>query len=637
MSFTHAPLESPRHIRLLRVEWKADKTAEGLECTLAPTSLDNAPEFTALSYAWESQKPSVSILCDGHGFLVTENCSSLLRSVAQDDALRGGLFWIDSVCIDQTSLEERNQQVALMADIYKSSSQTIIWLGDKDEDAFYVMDALSAMGLLKNLAAMARFGVILHPLQSLLGRPWFGRLWTLQEVVLSRDAVLRFGGHSIPWASLNDIDKTITTCNAALGFTQYPGDVFQRVRVVSDLRGMLGIDEGAGLEAQRLQYGLPDDHPFGPVTIKRSDFNPMLRVGIAEHFLLSCSLGSMDERDRVFGLFGILQEYGVRLPAPDYKKPLAVLYREAAQCIMDRDSTLELLYCCSVRERSAKLEDLPSWVPDFSSLEWFAWIPGWEFTTASGTSPAWFDFGDDDRLSARGVRIGSITSLTGTTDSLSKEALVAHSFQVSRREMFRAIMPTIEALRAWINFALDCEGKATDATGALCTVLLQEVAQAYSVDPAKWARLRGHFADWCASLTAAGGFPAGEAYAGADGGDGGCAVDAEAAETSERAMEQLYRRLEQDEAVRTVQHLIMGRVDGNCLFKTTKGMLGIAPKCIQEEDEVFLIAGLGLPMILRPVAGASTYRLVGPAYIAGVMRGELWPEEDREIVRLDIV
>jgi hypothetical protein len=38
-------------------------------------------------------------------------------------------LWIDAICINQDSEEERSQQVQLIGDIYKTAQQVLIWLG----------------------------------------------------------------------------------------------------------------------------------------------------------------------------------------------------------------------------------------------------------------------------------------------------------------------------------------------------------------------------------------------------------------------------------------------------------------------------------------------------------------------------
>jgi hypothetical protein len=47
------------------------------------------------------------------------------------------------------------------------------------------------------------------------------------------------------------------------------------------------------------------------------------------------------------------------------------------------------------------------------------------------------------------------------------------------------------------------------------------------------------------------------------------------------------------------------------------------------EDKVAVIAGLGMPMILR--ATNQGYHLVTHAYVHGIMYGEIWPEDAGEL------
>lgn len=61
--------------------------------------------------------------------------------------LSTSLVGVDAVCIDQTSLEERNQKVGqVMADIYRDADEVIIWLGPSPLDSDWAMDKVSNMG-----------------------------------------------------------------------------------------------------------------------------------------------------------------------------------------------------------------------------------------------------------------------------------------------------------------------------------------------------------------------------------------------------------------------------------------------------------------------------------------------------------
>jgi hypothetical protein len=64
------------------------------------------------------------------------------------------------------------------------------------------------------------------------------------------------------------------------------------------------------------------------------------------------------------------------------------------------------------------------------------------------------------------------------------------------------------------------------------------------------------------------------------------------------------------------------RLDGNSLFITESGRLGVATSQIQEGDAVYLVPGMRLPLIMREVEGG--YRLIGSPFLDGAMMGELW-------------
>lgn len=57
----------------------------------------------------------------------------------------GCVVWIDAICIDEQSVEEKNQQVPLMCDIYSWASATVVWLGPAGDDSDVAMSCLPAL------------------------------------------------------------------------------------------------------------------------------------------------------------------------------------------------------------------------------------------------------------------------------------------------------------------------------------------------------------------------------------------------------------------------------------------------------------------------------------------------------------
>jgi hypothetical protein len=144
--YCHSSLKSPRSIRVLHLN-SSDSATQPLGCSLEEISLDNVPEYDALSYSWDAQTASEAVDCDGKILNITPNCVAALRQLRRKKAKR--TMWIDSICIDQTSVNERNQQVELMGEVYQRAKNVIVWLGEVDAKS---RAALKWLGEIGNLA-----------------------------------------------------------------------------------------------------------------------------------------------------------------------------------------------------------------------------------------------------------------------------------------------------------------------------------------------------------------------------------------------------------------------------------------------------------------------------------------------------
>ena len=89
------------------------------------------PEFVALSYCWGSNETPATISCDGKELEVTPNCDAALRRMRMKGRRACVTpIWVDAICIDQSNVEERNQQVTMMGDIYSTAREVRVWLGE---------------------------------------------------------------------------------------------------------------------------------------------------------------------------------------------------------------------------------------------------------------------------------------------------------------------------------------------------------------------------------------------------------------------------------------------------------------------------------------------------------------------------
>jgi hypothetical protein len=78
--------------------------------------------------------------------------------------------------------------------------------------------------------------------------------------------------------------------------------------------------------------------------------------------------------------------------------------------------------------------------------------------------------------------------------------------------------------------------------------------------------------------------------------------------------------------IKDVHHHVWMMSRDCAFFVTDEGYMGTASHSIQARDVVALIPGLRMPMILRPAGGKDYYRVVAPAYVHGMMQGEIWEE-----------
>lgn len=91
-----------------------------------------------------SDKPVRSVICGQHALLVTQNLFDFLTQMARNSHC--GPFWIDAVCIDQSNDVEKNQQVNMMADIYQTAHEVLIWLGKADATTGMALKIITDFG-----------------------------------------------------------------------------------------------------------------------------------------------------------------------------------------------------------------------------------------------------------------------------------------------------------------------------------------------------------------------------------------------------------------------------------------------------------------------------------------------------------
>lgn len=181
----------------------SSNTEHGITCRLSVISIDDPPPFEALSYVWGSAEDLETIKVDGNAFRVTQNLYAALNSlVPLDDAVR--VLWIDAICINQGAeqgdLAERSQQVRLMGRIFQGATNVIAYLGEPYPGLIEAIEFLTIVSggqqsQVDRLTQSPDYSAtqVYKALISFFNKPWWNRIWTVQEHISGLKVVFQFG------------------------------------------------------------------------------------------------------------------------------------------------------------------------------------------------------------------------------------------------------------------------------------------------------------------------------------------------------------------------------------------------------------------------------------------------------------
>jgi hypothetical protein len=569
----------PGHIRLLHIEAGIDESL--VVAKLVTKELQSAPPFEALSYTWGVVEFTSTITCDGSPMPVTQNLYEALTYLRQPDQER--IVWIDAICINQTNNLERTQQVGIMKDIYKKAMHVVIWLGKEtaeDADAFNLLSRFEELFKAKGMVPVGvvenhRLGLPAEEseewtaLVRLFQKPWFQRIWVLQEAVMARKITFVCGCRLVGWQLIYQVALSVQS-SGMLGTYQVDPHA-------------PGISCTIVIGRLKIAHGLANNGDWTLLELLR----------------LTRKYNAADERDKVFALHGVVTNLSSISAAVDYSKSWEEVCTDVAVHELMQKRTLSILADAGICTYS-KNPELPSWVADWShdnerktTIE-----TGASFSADGGSQPILSTSKDKKILTVRGFVFDTVAELNQvyvTREQIDMDPRSEAAQRKKRLESKRSIESCVELAKN-----------------------AHQVPEGQNSEEVLWRTL-------CCDLTP--NIPprrAPESYA------GGYKFLRRLQEVikedgSYGFTHQLYKDPEFWQ-----KNLIPGSVFVNSVLKftiarnmcvTTRGYLGRVPRGSEIGDKICILFGGSVPFVLRDNHDGY-FKFIGECYVHGIMDGE---------------
>ena len=446
----------PDEIRLLTIIWT---TSDQFELRTDCHALTADLQFDAISYVWGSAPASVRVKCNNGTLLVTPTAFEMLGYLYLYKPEPQRPIWVDAICINQSDAEEKAVQVPLMHRIYSSAKTVLVWPGRLDQTALDCARGLQEIpgpwdcksaddAILQRwpLYWFSEWSPFWQGLLQLINIDWFERLWTFQEAVLAKEAIL-FCGQI--WLDLDHLLRFVVKIygDPIHAFGQH-GSVNHRI--AKECNNILQFRRMRSITANTL---------------------PLLLDGLRRR-------RSAEEIDRIWAIFGLLDE-----TVRSRLTPL-INYSEAAReepwrtliaCMKHVVTVSQALDVLHVpRSHLPKHPHLPSWCPDLrgrGNVEMFLdefWLRSYDESLTGFFTDA--EKGDlstvrrrridlqknklitvsetDDYLSIRGFEVDTIVEIV--EDERLVGAWHYTTDYSSSQEIFRRENPTHVAAMEWL-------------------------------------------------------------------------------------------------------------------------------------------------------------------------------------------
>ena len=606
----YPPLKGPRDMRVL--ELHSGKYDAELNCTLHACSVEfeypRDPEtnyrpftlhavscttgtpvwYTALSYVWGNPALVKPMTCNRRPFATTQNLDLALRRIRRLDV--AVMLWVDQICINQDDLQEKNQQVAIMGTIYQRAWTTLAWLGEDADNSSDALDTLLATrdalqtypdGKPLDVEDFERFYLPLPnspkwlELGKLMSRPWFYRVWIMQEVVLSHRIIIICGAKCISWADLsmftycmidNDLAQHLHRWGPFHGEDESPESGCIRVNTIEGIR--------------EYNIGTPSKTPF---------LNRLVEGRGAQ---------ATNPRDKVFAIMGMTRD----VMYPKYSDPVTDIYVEAALKIVTTPFGIDLLCCV---DHLHPTPSQPSWVPDWAtprqtaSLGYYAKHHG---IYRASKKPYW-----EMQLRTDITEKGAALAIVGViVDTITEIGMI--SGEPDLKDLLIPGTATSHFVLEGIDLAIEACHPSSSSKSTIFETFWQTLVA--GKDPSNHVKAPDEYSSIFALL-----------FDSATGRSPSFPDQPSDSRRQRLTLENLKVRTPA-RTYRDMQVAMKSASKNRRLGVTEKGYLGLYPRGANIGDQVCVFIGACVPFVIRKLGGGNEYQLVGECYVHDIMDGE---------------
>ncbi|KAG6118132.1 hypothetical protein E4U14_007178 [Claviceps sp. LM454 group G7] len=400
----------------------------------AAAFLEHPLPYEALSYHWGGDNRALCevLIHDDDGnksvLKITTTLHSILcRLVSKDQQL---VIWADAICINQINSStnlEKGEQIQLMPDIYRTAARVQIYLGDESVDLPAALQLLSTIADYSEhlddfahaegeigLDLALQNGFILPPpdderwpaLRAFFCRPWFRRVWVIQEFVYATEVRVICGDLEIDWHRLWLASKAYVS-NRNLIYQGYGMDMLSvfssRVNVHREaLEGAIALHRITDLRLRAMGYmsspymvyNIGDGEPANMtgLSIRKnldaikgfekfarnsllSDRSqgktfPYGRSPLLDLLHNTSNFQATKPIDRLYALLGLADDADGYKPIYSAEETTAVVSTRFAAAFIENGHLQRVLASAGIRSNTSSPGEAPSWVPDWTKVQY---------------------------------------------------------------------------------------------------------------------------------------------------------------------------------------------------------------------------------------------------------------------------